>query len=344
MALNIFPRRETRRETTEESAPESLPEPAKPAASSTATGDEAAPKPRRTRSRRTTARTADAAEQPAEEKEAAVASAKADAPPAEGDAEEEKPRRTRRSRSRSTAAKDETAAEVATPEPAEAEEKPKPARRTRSTARKDDASDDKLDPAALLKAIEMQAKQIEALTKKLDDVVIRLDRPATATQLPRVGVFVDVANVELGADRARLRLDWGKVLKLLGKDREVIAAIAYSPVHDDPQVSKETQRFVEPFLDKGYKIVTKPLKRFSDGTVKANVDIELALEVVSMLEKLDVVCLVSGDGDFEPLVRAAQKRGVRVEVIAMGNSCAQNLKAASDSFLDLNSRQNEVRA
>ena len=341
MALNIFPRRETRSEAKEETAPESLPEPTKPAA--TTTDEEAAPKARRTRTRRTTARTEETAEQ---DNEATAAKDVKDQPAnADGD-EEAKPRRTRSRRSRSSAAaKEEATAESgASPESEEQEEKPKPARRTRSTARKDEDSSDQPDPSALLKAIELQAKQIETLTRKLDDVVSRLDNPSKSVSLARVGVFVDVANVELGADRARLRLDWGKVLKLLGKDRQVVAAIAYSPVHDDPQVSKETQRFVEPFLDKGYKIVTKPLKRFSDGTVKANVDIELALDVVSMLEKLDVVCLVSGDGDFEPLVRAAQKKGVRVEVIAMGNSCAQNLKAASDSFLDLNSRQNEVRA
>ena len=50
---------------------------------------------------------------------------------------------------------------------------------------------------------------------------------------------------------------------MLTRDRQLVRAIAYSPVHDDPGVSIETQRFVEPFLGKGYKVFTKPLKRFA---------------------------------------------------------------------------------
>jgi uncharacterized LabA/DUF88 family protein len=156
-------------------------------------------------------------------------------------------------------------------------------------------------------------------------------------------VFVDAANLELAADRQRVQLDWGKILSLLTRDRQLVRAMAYSPVHDDPGVSIETQRFVEPFLDNGFKVVTKPLKRFQDGSIKANVDIELALDVVSMLDRLDIVCLVSGDGDFERLVELAQSKGVRVEVVGMGSSTAANLRKAADSYIDLQTRLREIR-
>jgi uncharacterized LabA/DUF88 family protein len=122
-----------------------------------------------------------------------------------------------------------------------------------------------------------------------------------------------------------------------------VRAIAYCPVHDDPGVSIETQRFVEPFLDRGYKIVTKPLKRFQDGSVKANVDIELALDVIEMLDRLDVVCLISGDGDFQRLVEVVQAKGIRVEVIAVGTSTAANLRHAADLYIDLQGRLKDVR-
>ncbi len=95
--------------------------------------------------------------------------------------------------------------------------------------------------------------------------------------------------------------------------------------------------------NEGFKIVTKPLKRFQDGSIKANVDIELALDVVAMTERLDVVCLVSGDGDFEKLVELVQGKGVRVEVVSFGSSTAGNLKQAADSFIDLQSRLRDVR-
>lgn len=148
-------------------------------------------------------------------------------------------------------------------------------------------------------------------------------------------MFVDVANIELAAERARVRVDWGDVLAKLTRDRQLVRAVAYAPVHDDPQVSPEAQRFVEPFLDKGYKIVTKPLRRFADGTIKANVDIEMALDIITLADRLDIVVLVSGDGDFAHLVDVLQTRGVRVEVVGFEQSTASVLRNAADKYIDV---------
>ena len=195
----------------------------------------------------------------------------------------------------------------------------------------------------LVRAIEQQSRQIEQLIE-----AVRRGGSGgggiAAAPPARVGVFVDAANVELASDRLRARFDWRKILDMLTRDRQLVRAIAYSPVHDDPGVSIETQRFVEPFLDKGYKVVTKPLKRFQDGTIKANVDIEMALDVMEMLDRLDVVCLISGDGDFQRLVEVVQSKGVRVEVVAVGNSTAGNLRKAADHYIDLQQHLRDIRA
>ena len=199
--------------------------------------------------------------------------------------------------------------------------------------------------ASILRAIEVQNRQIERLLQLQEDMTRRISTGGPVAAPPaRVAVFVDAANIELAVDRLRTRLDWGKILRLLTEGRQLMRAVAYSPVHDDPTVSIETQRFVEPFLDHGFKVVTKPLKRFQDGTIKANVDIELALDVISMLDRLDVVCLVSGDGDFQRLVEMVQSRGVRVVVVGVGSSVAGNLKNAADEFIDLATRTRELRA
>jgi uncharacterized LabA/DUF88 family protein len=235
-------------------------------------------------------------------------------------------------------------AEEAAPVPAPAEARPKRPPRQREARIEAPAVAPDGSTAGILKAIEHQNRQIEQLIKMQEEMGRRGGGATVAAAPPaRVGIFVDAANVELATDRLRARIDWAKVLKLLTKDRSLVRAIAYSPVHDDPGVSIETQRFVEPFLDKGYKVVTKPLKRFQDGTIKANVDIELALDIVTMLDRLDVVCLVSGDGDFQRLVELVQSRGVRVEVVALGSSTAANLRHAADEFIDLQARLREVR-
>ena len=191
---------------------------------------------------------------------------------------------------------------------------------------------------ALMRLVEAQGKQLEQLIRSQEDMS-RRGGGGSATAIgappPRVGVFVDSANVELAIDRLRTRVDWKKVLNMLTDGRNLVRAIAYSPVHDDPGVSLETQRFAEPFLGKGYKVVTKPLKRFADGTIKANVDIEMALDIMEMLERVDVVCLVSGDGDFQRLVEVVQGKGVRVEVVAVGTSTSSALRNAADHYIDL---------
>jgi len=201
----------------------------------------------------------------------------------------------------------------------------------------------------ILRALEQQARQVDRLARVTEDLAGRVDRPRSggtagvAAPAARVGVFVDTANIELATDRLRVRFDWGKIMRLLLHDRQLVRAVAYSPIHDDPAVSIETQRFVEPFLDKGFKIVTKPFRRFQDGSIKANLDIELALDVVAMLDRLDVVILVSGDGDFQRLVEMAQGKGVRVEVASVGMSTASNLRHAADEFIDLGSRVRDIR-
>jgi uncharacterized LabA/DUF88 family protein len=195
-----------------------------------------------------------------------------------------------------------------------------------------------VDISALVRAVEAQGKQLEQLIRTQEEMGRRGGGGgAVATGAPpaRVGVFVDSANVELAIDRLRTRVDWKKVLNMLTDGRNLVRAIAYSPVHDDPGVSLETQRFAEPFLGKGYKVVTKPLKRFADGTIKANVDIEMALDIVEMLDRVDIVCLVSGDGDFQRLVEVVQAKGVRVEVVAVGTSTSSALRNAADHYIDL---------
>ena len=105
----------------------------------------------------------------------------------------------------------------------------------------------------------------------------------------------------------------------------------------------ETQRFVAPFLRAGYKLVTKPLKRFSDGSAKGNFDIELAVDIVTMSERLDLVVLVSGDSDFERLIQLIQSRGVRVEVVAFASNVSTELVNIADVFIDINQHIEHLR-
>jgi uncharacterized LabA/DUF88 family protein len=336
MVLNIFPRREKTVVAPAPALESTLPEP-----SVEALEDRKRPTRRGSRGGRGRGK-------------AAVAEVAPDGAVAPQDTTEAPPRvPARRTRTRPAVSQE---LEVAVPEaPSETVPEPAvPAARSRRAPRQPATSGAEEVPtrapveattAGILKAIEQQSRQIDQLMRMQEEAGRRGGGSGGAASAPpaRVGVFVDAANVELASDRLRARFDWKKILDMLTRDRQLVRAIAYSPVHDDPGVSIETQRFVEPFLGKGYKVVTKPLKRFADGSIKANVDIEMALDVIEMADRLDVVCLISGDGDFQRLVEVVQSKGVRVEVVAVGSSTASNLRNAADYYIDLQTRLKDVK-
>jgi len=157
-------------------------------------------------------------------------------------------------------------------------------------------------------------------------------------------MFVDAPNIVYAAENARVNIDYGRMLDFLGRGREMVHSIVYAPVTEDTGYRFEQQRFVVPFLNKGYKMVTKPLKRFPDGTAKGNFDIELAIDIVTMSQRLDVVILISGDSDFSRLVELIQSRGVRVEVVSFASNVSWELVQMADVFIDVGQYINEFRA
>ena len=165
---------------------------------------------------------------------------------------------------------------------------------------------------------------------------------ATAVGLPKVGIFLDVPNLIYAAELIGARVHFGKLLAYLTEGRQLVRATAYAPITDDPATRFESQRFVAPVINQGYKIVTKAWKRFADGGMKANFDIELAVDIMTMSDRLDIVVLMSGDGDFRRAVELVESKGVRVEVVAFAASTAMELRVVADSFTDLGSILNLV--
>lgn len=160
---------------------------------------------------------------------------------------------------------------------------------------------------------------------------------AVSSILPRVGVFLDVPNLIYAAEQMGVRVHFGKLLDHLTQGRQLVRATAYAPITDDPATRFEAQRFVAPVINQGYKVVTKPWKRFADGGMKANFDIELAVDILTMSDRLDIVVLLSGDSDFKRVLELVESKGVRVEVVAFAASTAAELRAVADAYVDLGS-------
>lgn len=149
----------------------------------------------------------------------------------------------------------------------------------------------------------------------------------------RVGVFVDVQNLYYSA-RALYgsKVNFREILKEAVRGRNLIRAIAYVIRAG----IEEEQSFFDVLKDMGYEVKAKDLQIFPGGHKKGDWDIGIAMDAIELAPKLDVVVLVSGDGDFTPLVEHLRRAmGCRVEVMAFGRSCSSKLIKAADEFIDL---------
>ena len=198
--------------------------------------------------------------------------------------------------------------------------------------------------AEQLRVLQGMHRSLGSLEARLGSALGRGAPEQGGLPLPRVGIFIDVPNVMYAAERRGISIDFGRLLSFLSRGRERVRASAYAPISDDPQIPLAGQKFVQPFVDHGYRIVTKPLKRFADGSIKANFDVELAIDVLTMSDRLDVVTLVSGDGDFRRLVELVASKGVRVEVVAFAESTSAELRAVADEYIDLGANLPELQA
>lgn len=150
----------------------------------------------------------------------------------------------------------------------------------------------------------------------------------------RVGVFIDVQNMYYSAKSMyKAKVNFVQILKTAVNGRALIRAIAYVIKTD---IVKEEKNFFEALEKIGFEVRAKDLQVFYGGHKKGDWDIGISMDMIELAPKLDVAVLVSGDGDFVPLVVHLQRAlGVRTEVIAFGKSSSSKLKEAADSFLDL---------
>jgi uncharacterized LabA/DUF88 family protein len=147
-----------------------------------------------------------------------------------------------------------------------------------------------------------------------------------------VAVFVDVANIFYAAKAAGVDIDYVTLLKASSAGRDLVRAYAYTGLDPD----NENQRNFHDFLRRhGYRVVSKDIRKYGDGKVKANLDIELVVDMMKTARNLDVAIVVSGDGDFAPAIRAVQEMGVRVEVVSFRGNTSSDLMDVADQFSDI---------
>lgn len=149
----------------------------------------------------------------------------------------------------------------------------------------------------------------------------------------RVAVFIDAQNLYHSARHLfNKRVNFEAVLSEAVAGRKLVRAIAYVITSE----AGDEKTFFEALTKQGIEIKTKDLQIFADGSKKADWDVGIAVDAINLSPKLDAVVLVSGDGDFVPMVEYLQHNGgIQVEVVSFLRSSSQKLVEAVDDFIDL---------
>ncbi|MCE9585416.1 NYN domain-containing protein [Candidatus Nomurabacteria bacterium] len=148
----------------------------------------------------------------------------------------------------------------------------------------------------------------------------------------RVGVFIDTQNLYHSARNLyKARVNFGAVLKEAVAGRKLVRAVAYVITTE----AGDEKNFFDALSKLGIETKTKDLQIFAGGSKKADWDVGLAVDAIKMANRLDAVVIISGDGDFIPLVEYLQTMGVQVEVVSFGKSTSSKLREAVDDFVDL---------
>ncbi|MGQ9707627.1 MAG: LabA-like NYN domain-containing protein [bacterium] len=162
----------------------------------------------------------------------------------------------------------------------------------------------------------------------------------------KTGVFLDVQNVQETFERQSKEVRYDSIIRHIittgNREKGDCKFVAFVPYRRDDE---RRQRLIDALSFQGYRVVAKPVRERPDGTIKANMDIEITLEILSMSEWLDEIVLVTGDGDFVALVDWLSKRGKRVITIGLGRGYTSvELIRACDEYINLDEIEGAVKA
>ena len=151
----------------------------------------------------------------------------------------------------------------------------------------------------------------------------------------RIGILVDVSNMYHSAKNLyNRRVNFKNILTEAVAGRKLIRATAYVIKSDN----EDEMNFFEALSQQGFEVKMKDLQTFAGGAKKGDWDVGIALDAIRLADKLDVIILVSGDGDYLPLVSYLQNnKGCLVEIMAFRKTCSARLIEESDDFMDLSS-------
>ncbi len=156
----------------------------------------------------------------------------------------------------------------------------------------------------------------------------------------RVVIFIDGANLFYAAAHLNIDIDYRKLLYYLTKGRRLVRAYFYTGVDRN---NEKQQSFLMWMRHNGYRVITKDVIQLPDGSKKANLDVEIAVDMIKLSSYCDGVVLVSGDGDLAYVVNALSYQGVQVEVVSLYSMTSDSLFNVADCYTDLATIKHDIQ-
>jgi len=156
----------------------------------------------------------------------------------------------------------------------------------------------------------------------------------------RVAIFIDGSNLFYAALQLGIEINYTKLLRHLTSGAKLLRAFFYTGVDS---ANEKQNNFLLWMRRNGYRVVTKELIQFPDGSKKADMDVEIVVDMMTLVGHYDTAILVSGDGDLAYAVNAVSYHGVRVEVVSLRGMTSDSLINLADSYIDLNTIKDRIQ-
>ncbi len=158
-----------------------------------------------------------------------------------------------------------------------------------------------------------------------------------------VVVLIDGGSLFRAATQLNLEIDYEKLLPCLLKGRELVRALFYTGF--SPGNLKQVS-FLKWMRNNGYRVLQKELTINSDGSRRANLGVEIAIDMMQFAranDKIGVIILVSHNNDLSCVAEKISTQGLQLEIVSLKSLIQESLLNYADRFIDLESIQNEIR-
>lgn len=152
-------------------------------------------------------------------------------------------------------------------------------------------------------------------------------------------MFIDGSNLFFTSQMMNIEMDYVKLVDTLVAGGRLIRVTFYAGVDVDNNQSIGWQHFMR---KKGFKLITKQLVSYPDGTRKADCDVEMAVDMVSQMDSFDTAILITGDGDLAYAAQKLSTSGKQVEVVGNRMNTNSRLIEVADRFIDLEGKRNLI--